>query len=68
MAGIHEVSCVRLEGEQVNPRLSATRKLKQALAVSVSDLIDLPQTKAGKSHGPDQRKDQVEFRIVCRGG
>jgi predicted transcriptional regulator len=67
MAGIHAVSLVRLEGGEFDPRLSALRKLAQALEVSVCDLIDQAQTKKGGSHRTDQAKGRVVRGVPRRG-
>lgn len=48
ISGVHYVAVVRLEGGQLDPRLSTLLKLCKALGVTLDDLVKQPEHKGAK--------------------
>ena len=48
ISGVHYVAVVRLEGGQLDPRLSTLLKLCTALGVTLNELVKQPKGKGAK--------------------
>jgi transcriptional regulator with XRE-family HTH domain len=49
-SGVHYVTLVRIEGGQLDPRLSTLMKLCAALGITLDELVGQPTHKGGR-HG-----------------